>query len=60
MQPTYDTEPIVVPSEKYVDGGMEEVGDLDVMEPVNSTGFDASVPMAAGWDGGNSGAASEW
>merc|ERR1739845_304493 len=60
VQPTYDTEAIVAPPEEYVDSGMEELGDLEVMDPVNSTGFEAAVPMAAGWDGGNAGAASEW
>merc|ERR1712003_424790 len=53
VQPTYETETIVAPSEEYVDGGIEEVGDLEVMDPVNASGFETSVPMAAGWDGSN-------
>jgi len=59
-QPTYDTEAIVAPPGEYVDGGMGEVRDLEVMDPVNATGFEASVPIASGWDEANTGAASEW
>jgi len=60
VQSTFDTEAIIKPTEEYVNGGMEQVGDLEVIDPVNTTGFEASVPMPSGWDGGNSGAESEW
>merc|ERR1712037_1067991 len=45
VQPAYNTEAIVSPTEEYVDGGMEEVTDLEGIDPVNTTSFEASVPM---------------
>jgi len=50
VQPSYDTDAIVAPAEEYVDGGIEEVGDLEVMDSVNTSGFETNVPMASGWD----------
>lgn len=59
-QPAYDTEVIVAPPEDYVDGGMEEARGLEVMDPPNTTGFEPSVAVAAGWNDADVGAASEW